>query len=206
MVGTNVSFDVVATAIIPATGGANNGNVTSINGGLGSTVENTGTFLNIINDVPEVLEFTITNVSGLGAGESLELQNLLSQNGGSANADQSGGFGGTFGQLAVDSVTLTSDNGTISVVNQSDDGDLGVSLLNNDAGNATTGNTFAHSANNLGFTNSFTVELTDDNTQAVVIQGFQFAVVADPNAVPEPSSALVIFGLLGVGVCKRRRS
>ena len=79
---TGVSFDVVATAIIPATGGANsanNGNVTSINGGLGSTVENTGTFINIINDVPEVLEFTITNVSGLGAGESLEVVNLLSQ-------------------------------------------------------------------------------------------------------------------------------
>ena len=207
---TGVSFDVVATAIIPAAGGANSaGNVTSINGGIGSTVENTGTFINIIGDVPEVLEFTITNVSGLGAGESLELVNLLSQNGGSTNADQGGGFGGTFGQLAVDSVTLTSDNGTISVVNQSDDGDLGVSLLNNDAGNATTGNTFAHSANNLGFTNSFTVELTDDNTQAVVIQGFQFAVVdtvPDPNAVPEPSSALAIFGLLGVGVCKRRRS
>ena len=129
--------------------------------------------------------------------------NLLSQNGGSANADQSGGFGGTFGQLAVDSVTLTSDNGTISVVNQSDDGDLGESLLNADNNNANTGNTFAHSANNLGFTNSFTVQLTDDNGQAVVVQGFEFAVV---NAVPEPSSALVIFGLLGVGVCKRRRS
>ena len=46
---TGVSFDVVATAVIPATGGANNGNVTSINGGLGSTVENTGTFINIID-------------------------------------------------------------------------------------------------------------------------------------------------------------
>ena len=83
--GTGVSFDVVATAIIPAGGGDNNGNVTTINGGVGSTVENGGTFINIINDVPEVLEFTITNVSGLGAGESLEVVNLLSQNGGSAN-------------------------------------------------------------------------------------------------------------------------
>ena len=125
-----------------------------------------------------MLEFTITNVSGLGAGESLEVVNLLSQNGSSENAAQTGGFGGTFGQLAGDSVTLTSDNGSTSVVNQSDDGDLGASLLNTDSGTAATGNTFAHSANNLGFTNSFTVQLTDANNQAVVVQGFQFAVVS----------------------------
>ena len=33
-----------------------------------------------INNVPEVLRFTISNVQGLGAGQSLQLSALLSQN------------------------------------------------------------------------------------------------------------------------------
>ena len=65
-------------------------------GGLGSTVENNGPFVNVINGVPEVLRFTISNVQGLEAGQTLELANLLSQNCNSQEADQTGGYGGTY--------------------------------------------------------------------------------------------------------------
>ena len=160
--GTGVSFTVTASAVIPAGGGANGGNVIRLNAGLGSEVENAGDFLNVIGGVSEVLEFTISNVMGLQANQSLVIQSLLSQNGESQSGDQSGGHGGTFGNNANDSVTLVSDSGSSFVVNQSDTGSLGSMDLAADDDNAgNPGNTFAHGAGNLGFTNSFTVQQTD---------------------------------------------
>ena len=212
--GTGVSFDITASAVIPAGGGLNGGDVARNNGGIGSTVENTGAFLNVIPasgtvgpanpGVSEVLKFTISNVTGLAAGESLRIDNLLSQNLSSQNGNQTGGFGGTFGEQAADSVTLTSDSGSSFVVNQSDTGDLGAILLaGNNGNNTNTGNTFEHGAGALGFTNSFDLALTDlTANEAVVIQGFEFGVV--PANVPEPS-AIALLSIAGIGLLVRRR-
>ena len=77
-------------------------------------------------------------------------------------------------------------------------------LATNDNNDTNTENTFAHSAGDLTFTNSFDLALTDlTRNDAIQIQGLQFRVVP---AVPEPSSALALLSLLGVVVCKRRRS
>ena len=200
--GTGVSFDITASAIIPAGGGANSGDISRLNSGLGSTVENTGTFLNVIGGVAEELVFTVSNLTGLAPGQSLQVAAVLSQNANAINANQSGGFGGTFGNQAADSVTLTSDNMSTSVVNQSDDGDLGAILLNADNANATnTGNTFSHDAGNLDFTDSFSVALTDLNAnQAIVVQGFEFAVV------PEPATSLMLLGGLSLLFVRKRRA
>ena len=88
---------------------------------------------------------------------------------------------------------------------QSDAGDLGAILLASDNGDSTnTGNTFAHSAGNLAFTNSFTLaqdDLTANN--AVTIQGFEFEVIPAP-AVPEPT-AVGFLGLCGLAGLMRRR-
>ncbi|MDB4673246.1 PEP-CTERM sorting domain-containing protein [Verrucomicrobiales bacterium] len=203
--GTGVQFMVTASAVIPGGGGANMGDISRLNAGLGSTVENTGGFLNVIGGVSEVLRFTVSSVTGLQAGQSLQLSALLSQNSRSTNADQTGGFGGTFGQQAADSVTLTSDNASTIVINQSDN-DLGSILLNadglvangNNANN--TGNTFSH-AGTLDFTDSFDVALTDLNAnEAITIQGFEFAVV------PEPSTSLLALGGLGLLLVRKRRA
>ncbi|MGJ8671797.1 PEP-CTERM sorting domain-containing protein [Rubritalea sp.] len=200
---TGVSFDITVSAVIPGGGGANGGDIVRINGGLGSTVENTGTFLNNIATVPEVLRFTISNVTGLGAGETLQFASLWSQNTRSTSANQSGGYGGTFGNVAADSVTLTSDNASSVVINQSDTGDLGSIFLNGNDGNDTnTGNTFSHAgSSNLSFTNSFDVRLTDlTANNAVVIQGVELVVV------PEPSTSLLVLGGLGTLLIRRRRA
>lgn len=179
-----ITFQIEVSAVIPVGGGLNGGNVNSLNAGLGSTVENDGGFLNNIAPsdgaplVPEVLRFTISNVQGLEPGQTLRLENVLSQNCSSTESDQSGGFGGTFGHMATDSVTLTSDNGSVAQVDQSDDGDTGAILLNcNNNDDSNTGNTFAHSANSLTFTDSIDIQLTDlTANDAVVIQGFEFSV------------------------------
>ena len=202
---TGVSFDITVSAVIPDGGGANSansGNVARLNGGVGSRVENTGGFVNVIAGVPEVLRFTISNVVGLQAGQTLQLANLLSQNSSNnTNADQSGGSGATFGQQSADSVTITL-GGTSVVINQSDGGDLGSSLLLTDNGNTNnTGNTFAHGAGDLAVSNNsfFDLALTDLNAnEAVLIQGFQFAVI------PEPSSTALL-GLGGLAMILRRR-
>ncbi|MGJ8644810.1 MAG: PEP-CTERM sorting domain-containing protein [Luteolibacter sp.] len=198
---TGVSFDITATAVIPGGGGANGGDIVRINGGLGSTVENTGSFLNVIGGVPEVLRFTISNVVGLGAGQTIQLRALLSQNLSSTLATQANGFGGTFGNQAADSVTLTSDNTSTVVINQSDLGDLGSVLLNgNDNNNGNTGNTFEH-LGTLAFTSSFDLRLTDlGANEAVVIQGFDFVVV------PEPSTSFWALGGLSLVIVRRRRA
>ena len=210
--GTGVSFTITASAVIPAGGGANGGDIFRQNGGLGSTVENTGGFLNVFDangnagspanpGVSEVLQFTISNVMGLAPGQQLGLSSLLSQNANSTAADQSGGFGGAFGQQAVDSVTLTSDLGTSIVINQSDDGDQGAILLNsNNNNNGNTGNTFAH-AGALDFNASFDLALTDLNANnAVTIQGFEFVVI------PEPSTSFLALGSLGLLLIRKRRA
>ena len=199
---TGVTFDITASAVIPVGNGANNGDIARINGGLGSTVANTGAFVNVIGGVPEVLRFTISNVVGLQAGQTLQLTNLLSQNSGSTSANQSGGLGGTFGNVAADSVTITLEGGDNFVINQSDAGDLGsVLLATNDNDDTDTGNTFAHGAGNLDVTTPdfFDVALTDlTENNAVVIQGFGFEVV------PEPSSTALL-GLGGLAMILRRR-
>ena len=206
LVSTGVSFDITVSAVIPAGGGANGGNVTRNNGGVGSTVENTGGFINTENNVSEVLRFTIDNVAGLQAGETLQVANLLSQNSGSTAADQTGGFGGTFGHSGSDSVTITLAGGDSFVINESDAGDLGSSLLLADNNTATTGNTFAHGAGNLDVLdptngNFFDLALTDlAANEAVLIQGFEFAVVP----IPEPSSTALL-GLGGLAMILRRR-
>jgi hypothetical protein len=199
--GTGVSFTVTATAVIPGGGGANGGDITRLNGGLGSEVENTGAFLNVIGGVSEVLQFTISNVLGLQSFQTLQIKAVLSQNPNSQNANQSGGYGGTFGNDAADSITLTSDSSVASVVNQSDLGDLGSVLLNTNASNnSNTGNTYSHPAGNLDFTTSFTLAQTNlTANDAVVIQGFEFAVV------PEPSSSLMVLGGLGLLLIRKRR-
>ena len=202
---TGVTFDITVSAVIPDGGPTNSGgDVVRVNGGLGSTVENTGEFLNVIGGVSEVLRFTISDVVGLGAGQTLQLTNLLSQNSSSTSANQSGGFGGTFGQQGVDSVTITLEGGDDFVINQSDAGDLGSVLLITDGGNSTnTGNTFAHGAGDLDVTNTnfFDLALTDlTANEAVVIQGFGFEVVS----VPEPSSTALL-GLGGLAMILRRR-
>ena len=181
-----ITFDIDVTAVIPAGGGANGGDVALLNGGFGSTVENGGGFVNVINGVPEVLRFTISNVQGLAAGQTLQLANLLSQNGNSQNPNQGpesgagggNGFGGTFGHQDADSVTLTSDSGASVQIDQSDSGDLGAILLANDNGEAAdTGNTFAHSAGGLDFTDFIDLQLTDlMANEAIVIQGMEFSV------------------------------
>ena len=197
--GTGVSFDITASAVIPSGGGANNGDIVRLNEGLGSTVENVGEFLNIIGGTSEVLRFTISNVTGLLPHQSIQISDLLSQNVRGTSANQSGGYGGTFGNVATDSVTLTSDNTSSFVINQSDAGDLGSSLLNGDNGNTgNTGNTFEHGAGNLTFTTSFDVALTGPANDAIVIQGFDFVVV------PEPSSTALL-GLGGLALILRRR-
>ena len=201
--GLGVSFDLVATAVAPMGGGANGGAITSLNGGLGSQVENTGAFLNVINGVPEVLRFTVSNVVGLSAGQMIVISNLLSQNSNSTAADQSGGFGGTFGQQSVDSVTISPDSGGSAIINQSDAGDQGAILLAADNGAAgDTGNTFAHAPDggDIAFGTFFDVQLTNLNANdAIVIQGFEF------NVVPEPSSFALVVVALGAGVLRRRR-
>ena len=192
MTPTGVSFTVVAS------NGLASGNISSENAGLGSRALNTGDFLNVIGGVSEEITFTISGVTGLAPGESLVLDSLLSQ-------DSNGNFGGTFGNVAQDSVTLTSDDLSSVVINQSGGVDLGsIILATNDNNDTNTENTFAHSAGDLTFTNSFDLALTDlTRNDAIQIQGLQFRVVP---AVPEPSSALALLSLLGVVVCKRRRS
>ena len=204
--GTGVSFDLTATGVGPGGGPAD---ITRINGGLGSEAENTGNFLNVIGGEPEVLRFTLSNVVGLSAGQMIVITNLLSQNGNSTTIDQTGGFGGTFGQQAVDSITIFPDStsfpgaGTTGVVVNQSDVDLGSILLATDNGVAgNTGNTFAHAPDggDIAFTSSFDVRLTDlGANQAIVIQGFEF------NVIPEPSSFVLVVAALGAGVLRRRR-
>lgn len=200
MGGTGVSFDVTASAVIPAGGGQFGGDIFRQNSGLGSTVENSGSFLNQEMGINEVLEFTISNVMGLAPGQSIVLANILSQNSISQTADQTGGFGGTFGNNVNDGLTFTSDLGPAIVVNQTDT-DLGSILLNiNNNDDTNTGNTFAHSTGNFAFTDSFTVQQATGNN-AVVIQGFDFVIV-----VPEPSATLLmITGGLSALFGRRRR-
>ncbi|BDS08952.1 hypothetical protein NT6N_39920 [Oceaniferula spumae] len=194
-----VSFDVTASAVIPVGGGANGGDIARINAGLGSTVENTGAFLNVINGTAEVLQFTVSNVSGLSAGESLVVRALLSQNPSSTNADQSGGFGGTFGNVAGDNALITSDDGPSIVVRDADGVDTGSVLLATDENNSNnTGNTFSFSDGDLAFTDSFTIQINDAANNAFVVQGFEFAVV------PEPSTSALV-GLGGLALLLRRR-
>ena len=195
MTPTGVSFTVVAS------NGLAVGNISSENAGLGSRALNVGDFLNVIDGVSEVITFTISDVTGLAPGESLVLDSLLSQ-------DSNGNFGGNFGNVAQDSVTFTSDDSSSVVINQSGGVDLGsIILATNDNNDTNTENTFAHSAGDLTFTNSFDLAQTDlTRNDAVQIQGLQFRVVPAAPAVPEPSSALALLSLLGVVVCKRRRS
>ena len=201
---TGVSFTITAAEVNPG-GGANMGDIERLNGGLGSTVENGGGFLNVINGSSEQLSFTVSGVTGLAAGETIELSALLSQNANSTNADQSSGFGGTFGNNVNDGVIITSDLGPAINIVQSDAGDLGSILLASDNGQSTnTGNTFSHSAGNLAFTNSFTLALDDlTANNAVTIQGFEFEVIPAPG-VPEPT-AVSFLGLCGLAGLMRRR-
>lgn len=137
----------------------------------------------------------------MAANQSIILSDLLSQNARSTAANQSGGLGGTFGNVASDDVLLTSDLGNTFRIFQSDTGDLGSILLNANDTSSTDpiGNTFAHSANDFEFNNSFTLSLTAND--AVEIQGLRFAVVT---AVPEPTSN-VLLGLGALGFVLRRR-
>ena len=76
--GGAVTFDITASAVILAGEGQNGGDIIRINAGLGSSVENTGDFINVINGVGEVLQFTVSNVVGLAPGESLGIGAFLS--------------------------------------------------------------------------------------------------------------------------------
>ena len=184
--------------------GANNQGASRFNGGLGSGEVNTGDFLNVVGVNFEALRFDLTSVTGLAPGETIDsivLTQILSQNGNSQTADQSGGFGGTFGNQPGDGF-LVSPDGLAGTVVDSTDNDLGSILLATDAGNATnTGNTFGHAAN-VTFTNFLDIQLSDNNAQAAVVQGFRIDV--NTTAVPEPSSA-VLLGLGGLGLVLRRR-
>lgn len=203
---TGVSFTITAAEVNPGGGaGGATGDIVRLNGGLGSTVENAGGFLNVINGVPEQLSFTVSGVTGLAAGETIELSALLSQNANSTNANQSSGFGGTFGNNVNDGVNIISDLGPSINIVQSDAGDLGSILLASDNGESdNTGNTFSHSAGNLAFTNSFTLVLDDlTANNAVTIQGFEFEVIPAP-PVPEPT-AVSFLGLCGLAGLMRRR-
>ena len=195
---TGVSFTV--TASDATVNNSNNGGLTTRNNGLGSTARNNGTFLNFVGE-SEIILFTLSGVTGLAANQSIILSDLLSQNARSTAADQSGGLSGTFGNFAGDDVVLTSDLGNTFSIFQSDTGDLGSILLNatDSASTDPVGNTFAHSANDFEFNNSFTLSLTAND--AVEIQGLRFAVVT---AVPEPSS-LALLGLASLGLVTRRR-
>ena len=196
---TGVSFTVTASDV--TVNNTNSGGLTTRNNGLGSDARNNGTFLNFIGGESEIIQFTLSGVTGLAANQSIILSDLLSQNARSTSADQSGGLGGTFGNVAGDDVVLTSDLGNTFRIFQSDTGDLGSILLNANDTSSTDpiGNTFAHSANDFEFNNSFTISLTAND--AVEIQGLRFAVVT---AVPEPTST-VLLGLGALGFVLRRR-
>ena len=199
---TGVSFTVTASDV--TVNNTNSGGLTTRNNGLGSNARNNGTFLNLIGGESEIIQFTLSGVTGLAPNQSIILSDLLSQNARSIAADQSGGLGGTFGNVAGDDVVLTSDLGNTFRIFQSDTGDLGSILLNANDTSSTDpiGNTFAHSANDFEFNNSFTISLTAND--AVEIQGLRFAVVTA--AVPEPTStALLGLGALGF-VLRRRRN
>ena len=203
--GTTITLDFsVDDPGAPAPMGATNQGASRQNGGLGSGELNTGDFLNITDAGSEVLRFDLTSVTGLAPGETIDsivLTQILSQNGNSQTADQSGGFGGTFGNQPGDGF-LVSPDGLAGTVVDSTDNDLGSILLATDAGNATnTGNTFGHAAN-VTFTNFLDIQLSDNNAQAAVVQGFRIDV--NTTAVPEPSSA-VLLGLGGLGLVLRRR-
>ena len=59
---TGVSFTVTASDV--TVDNANSGGLTTRNNGLGSTARNNGTFLNFIDGESEIIQFTLSGVTG----------------------------------------------------------------------------------------------------------------------------------------------